>query len=76
MFDLSGKVALVSGASKGLGKAMATAVAEAGADVLIVDIDEAGLNQTAAELTALGRKVVAQVCNIEDILQSINCLKL
>ncbi len=67
MFDLSGKVALVSGASKGLGKAMATAVAEAGADVLIVDIDEAGLNQTAAELTALGRKIVAQVCNIEDI---------
>jgi NAD(P)-dependent dehydrogenase (short-subunit alcohol dehydrogenase family) len=67
MFDLSGNVALVSGASKGLGKAMATAVAEAGADLLIVDIDEAGLNQTATELTSLGRKVVPKVCNIEDI---------
>jgi NAD(P)-dependent dehydrogenase (short-subunit alcohol dehydrogenase family) len=68
MFDLSGKVALVSGAANGLGKAMATAVAEAGADVLIVDIEEAGLNKTASEISAIGRKVVSQICNINEIV--------
>jgi NAD(P)-dependent dehydrogenase (short-subunit alcohol dehydrogenase family) len=67
MFDLTGKVALVSGAANGLGKAMATAVAEAGADVLIVDIEEAGLEKTASELSALGRKVIPQICNIDEI---------
>ena len=67
MFDLTGRVAIVSGAANGMGKAMATAVAEAGADVLIVDIDEAGLKKTEEEISALGRKVVSQLCSIEDI---------
>ncbi len=67
MFDLSGRVALVSGAANGLGKAMATGLAEAGADLLIVDIEEAGLKRTTEELTALGRKVIPQICNIDEI---------
>ena len=66
MFDLSGRVALVSGAANGLGKAMATALAEAGADLLIVDIELEGLKKTEQEIAALGRKVVSQICNIEE----------
>ena len=50
MFDLTGRVAMVSGAASGMGKAMATAVAEAGADVLLVDMNKEGLEQTAREL--------------------------
>lgn len=46
---------------------MATAVAEAGADVLIVDIEEEGLAKTERELKALGRKVVSVTCDISDI---------
>jgi len=66
IFDLSGRVSLVSGAANGMGKAMATAVAEAGSDVLLVDLDEAGLERTAQDIRKLGRKVVTAVCNISD----------
>ena len=40
MFDLTGRVALVSGAASGMGKAMATALCEFGSDLLIVDINK------------------------------------
>lgn len=66
LFDLSGRVALVTGAASGMGKAMATALAEAGADLLIVDINEAGLTETASEIKKLGRKAVPEVCNVSD----------
>ena len=48
LFDLSGKVALVSGAAQGMGRAMALALAEAGADVMAVDRNEDGAKATAA----------------------------
>lgn len=67
MFDLTGRVAMVSGAASGMGKAMATAVAEAGADVLLVDFDQAGVEQTATELAHLGRKIVTAVCDVSDL---------
>ena len=67
MFDLTGRVAVVSGAASGMGKAMATAVAEAGADVLLVDIDQGGVERTARELAYLGRKIVAEVCDVSDL---------
>jgi len=50
LFDLSGRVALVTGGSKGLGKAMARAFAEAGADVVISSRHEAELKAAAAEI--------------------------
>jgi NAD(P)-dependent dehydrogenase (short-subunit alcohol dehydrogenase family) len=64
MFDLSGKVALVTGAARNLGKAMATALAEQGADTLLLDLDEVGVQQTAAELTALGRRAIGLKCDV------------
>ncbi len=66
LFDLTGRVALVSGAAQGLGRAMASAIAEAGADVLLVDRNLNGARQTAAKLQALGRKAIATQCNVSD----------
>ena len=64
LFDLSGRVAVVSGAAQGLGRAMALALAEAGADLALVDLNEDKLNVTVKDTTALGRKAIAYVCNV------------
>lgn len=57
IFDLTGKVALVTGGSKGLGKAMARGLAEAGADIVIASRHEAELKTALAEiLEGTGRR--------------------
>ena len=66
MFDLSGKVALVSGAASGMGRAMAVALAEAGADVLLVDLNSDGANQTAGKIVKAGRRAVPVKCDVSD----------
>jgi NAD(P)-dependent dehydrogenase (short-subunit alcohol dehydrogenase family) len=58
LFDLNGKVALVTGASRGLGRAMAQGLAEAGADLVITSRHLSEVEQTASELTSGGRKVL------------------
>ena len=60
LFDLTGRVALVTGGSKGLGKAMARGFAEAGADVVITSRHEEELKATAAEIRAGAGVRVAQ----------------
>jgi NAD(P)-dependent dehydrogenase (short-subunit alcohol dehydrogenase family) len=69
MFDLSGKVALVSGAAQGLGRAMALALAEAGADALLVDRNEGGAQETATSIRKLGRRVVVAKGDVADLAQ-------
>jgi NAD(P)-dependent dehydrogenase (short-subunit alcohol dehydrogenase family) len=51
---MKGKAALVTGAASGLGRASALALGRAGADVCIVDLNAAGLEETAQELRAIG----------------------
>ena len=66
LFDLSGSVALVTGASKGLGKAMAVALAQAGADVALYARDVEGLKAVKKTIEDLGRRAeffVADVLN-------------
>ena len=63
-FDFTGKVAFVTGAASGIGRATALAFAQAGAAVAIADIAEAGLTETAAQITALGAKVLAVRCDV------------
>src|SRR6266478_2638981 len=64
LFDLSGKVALVSGAAQGLGRAMALALAEAGADVLLADRNAAGVQRTCDQIISLGRRGVPVACDV------------
>jgi len=55
LFDLTGKKALVTGGAVGIGRGCALALARAGADVAIVDIDERTGTKTAEEIKAGGR---------------------
>lgn len=56
MFDLSGKVALITGGAIGLGKAFGEALAEYGADIAIGDIDEQTGREAAAHIESMGRR--------------------
>lgn len=64
MFDLSGRVALVSGAASGMGQAMSLALAEAGADLMLVDLNLEGAQQTARDIARLGRRATAVLCDV------------
>ena len=57
-FSLTGQVALVSGAARGLGRAIAVALAQAGADVALGLRDKSADSGLAAEITRLGRRVL------------------
>jgi 3-oxoacyl-[acyl-carrier protein] reductase len=60
MFDLSGKVALVTGASRGLGKGIALALAEAGADVIVNYMSaQSCADEVVAQITSMGRRSIA-----------------
>ncbi|MGA3405438.1 MAG: glucose 1-dehydrogenase [Candidatus Bathyarchaeia archaeon] len=68
--DLSGKVAFVTGAGKGIGRACALMLAKAGADVVIPDLDLAGAEKTASNVQSLGREslpIKGDVSRPEDV---------
>jgi 2-deoxy-D-gluconate 3-dehydrogenase len=66
-FQLNGKTALVTGARRGLGKGMAIALAEAGADIIAMSACLEGQHsEIAQEVTARGRRCWTYACNMED----------
>jgi len=67
LFDLSGKIAVVSGAASGMGKASAIALAAHGATVVMLDRNEAGLAATAQEIEAAGDRAVGRVHDTSDV---------
>lgn len=65
-FDLTGKVALVTGGNSGIGLGMADALAQAGADVVIWGTNAAKNDAAAAQLKAHGTRVLALACDVGD----------
>lgn len=65
-FSLAGLNAVVSGAAHGLGKAMALAFAEAGANLILADRDGPGLEETAHAASPLGPRVIPFPCDVSD----------
>jgi NAD(P)-dependent dehydrogenase (short-subunit alcohol dehydrogenase family) len=55
--DLSGQVAIVTGAGRGIGRATALELARMGADIVVAELDREGAERTAAEVKGLGRRV-------------------
>ena len=73
-YDFSGKVALVTGAAGGIGRAAALGFARAGASVVVADVDEAGGNETVALAEAGGGRatfVHADVASSESVQQMV-----
>ena len=66
LFDLSGRVALVTGASSGIGKTIALALASAGAGVLLVARTVAGLDEACAEIERAGGRAACLPCDLAD----------
>ena len=69
MFSLAGKACVVTGASRGLGRAIALAFAERGADVALGARSRADLEAVAREVEAKGRRAVVQPTDVTDLGQ-------
>jgi 7-alpha-hydroxysteroid dehydrogenase len=68
-FKVDGRVAVVTGAGRGIGAASALALAEAGADVVLAARTEEQLQEVAAQVEALGRKAVVVAADLQDLDQ-------
>jgi NAD(P)-dependent dehydrogenase (short-subunit alcohol dehydrogenase family) len=64
LFDLSGKVAVVTGSTKGIGRAIAVALAEHGAKIVVSSRDASRVAESAAALRDAGHEVTGIACNI------------
>jgi NAD(P)-dependent dehydrogenase (short-subunit alcohol dehydrogenase family) len=67
LFDLRGKVAVVSGAAQGLGQATALALAENGADVVLADRNVGGAEATASKVERSGRRALVVGVDVSDV---------
>jgi NAD(P)-dependent dehydrogenase (short-subunit alcohol dehydrogenase family) len=70
MAEFEGQAALVTGAGRGIGKAIALRLAEAGADVAVADINAEWAEATAEEIRALGRKAHTATADVRDYDQA------
>jgi NAD(P)-dependent dehydrogenase (short-subunit alcohol dehydrogenase family) len=68
-FDLDGRSALVTGASRGLGRAISLALAHAGADVALGVREPSSVDELVAEIEAMGRRAVAVRMDVLDLAQ-------
>jgi NAD(P)-dependent dehydrogenase (short-subunit alcohol dehydrogenase family) len=69
LFDLSGKVAAITGAGSGIGRAIAMLFGRQGADVVALDIDERAAGGTAEAILGAGGKAAARACDVADARQ-------
>ncbi len=78
MFSLEGKVALVTGGARGLGRADCLALAEAGARIVVVDVNEMGAENTAEQARAFGHDALGLKVDIRDrdqVAKMLNAIK-
>src|SRR6266487_5393469 len=64
MFQLNGKIAVVTGGGSGIGKAVALLFAKQGAEVHVIDLNDEACNATVAEIQKNNGKAIAQVCDV------------
>jgi 2-keto-3-deoxy-L-fuconate dehydrogenase len=64
MFQLNGKVAVVTGSGSGIGRAVALAFAQQGAEVHLVDLNKESLDDAAEEISSSGGNTVTHVCDV------------
>src|SRR5690606_12095713 len=69
LFDLAGRVAVVSGAASGLGRAASLALADFGADLVLVDRNRTGAERTGDQIRERGRRVLVVECNVSQVDQ-------
>jgi 2-deoxy-D-gluconate 3-dehydrogenase len=75
LFSLSGKTAVITGASRGLGQAMAIGLAEAGADIAALSTNKDNLKNTEEKIIQLNRKCNLYTCDVTNKSQVDNVLK-
>src|SRR5260370_30333542 len=69
-YNFENKVALVTGAASGMGLATARAFAEAGAAVVLADVDKDAVASAAEDLTSAGRQAIGVTCDVTDERQT------
>ncbi|MDD5146102.1 MAG: SDR family NAD(P)-dependent oxidoreductase [Candidatus Pacebacteria bacterium] len=76
MKSLENKIAIVTGARRGIGKGIAVALAQEGCNVVVSDIDQADCDKVAEEIKALGVKAIGQKCDVsssEEVKNLFDC---
>lgn len=66
LFNLTERVAIVSGAAQGMGKEISIGFAEAGANLILVDINKEGAEETADQISKLGVNCIVEECDVSD----------
>src|SRR5574344_1544750 len=69
MGAFDGKIAVVTGAARGIGQAITMKLATGGADVAVVDLKAEWLEETVSKVQALGRKALPLACDVGDATQ-------
>jgi 3-oxoacyl-[acyl-carrier protein] reductase len=75
MADLQGRIALITGAAQGIGRAIAQELADAGAVLVLADVNEAKLAETAAEFAAAGAQATPFTVNVSSQESIETCAK-
>ena len=75
MFNLTNKTAIITGGSSGIGKAISLLFAQQGAKVYILDLNEAGSNETLNEIKSRGGSAYSKRCNVADADETASFIK-
>jgi NAD(P)-dependent dehydrogenase (short-subunit alcohol dehydrogenase family) len=69
LFDLTGRIAIVTGAASGLGEAISYGLAVFGADIVVADVESTGLGRVCENVKGIGRKALPVICDVRSAEQ-------